>query len=260
MFDKVEKLFEVAGTADKAELGILNNAVIDRMNAYKKEPTKAHKQDWDAAKDGLKEIIERLWPVYFPEAAAASGDAGIFHRQKDAFAWLKEKGYKVSSGKFSNDCNNGKVTLQPGGKAILLADLVKYAATLDIDSKKMASAEQRSAQKDELDIDIKKEQLKKIQAENRKEDRRWILREESEEQAAALLVILRDTLRHHGNEQTHPVILAAGGDPSRALEVEAAIQQIFTLAFNEIANSREFNVLFGEVEGDDGGYEMDDFE
>jgi hypothetical protein len=235
-FDKVKQLHEAAQGSDKAEISLLHNAVLSGMNAYKDHSTRANKQNWDAAKEGLADLVNKLWPKYFPGDAVAT-DPMRFDRQKDALAWLHAKGYKVSAGKFSNDWNGGKVRVLSG--SVLFSDLLTYATRLDVDHKKVASADQRQAKKDELDIRLKEEQLKRIEQENRKDDARWTLKQDATDQAVALLVLLRATLRHHASTRTPLVIIACGGDSSRAVETDAAIETIFSLAFNELAACRE---------------------
>lgn len=235
-FDRVKRLHEASSGQDKAEISLLHNAVLGRMSAYKDKPTRANKIDWDAAKEGLAALTNKLWPKYFPEDAVTQ-DPQRFERQKDALAWLHAKGYKVSAGKFSNDWNGGKIKVYQGG--VSFAALLEYAATLDVDHKKIANSEQRAARKDDLEIRRLEQQVEKAEIENRKEDVKWVLREASIDQAAALLILLRSALRHHFGVKTPVIIHAAGGDPTRAVELEAVLQETISAAFNEMAATRE---------------------
>lgn len=235
-FDRVKRLHEVSAGQDKAEISLLHNAVLGRMSAYKDKPTRANKIDWDAAKEGLADLTNKLWPKYFPEDAVTP-DPQRFERQKDALEWLRAKGYKVSGGKFSNDWNGGKVKVHQGG--VSFAALLEYAATLDVDHKKIANSEQRAARKDDLEIRQLELKNEKFELENRKEDSRWILRETATDSTAALLVLLRSALRHHFGVKTPVIVLAAAGDPARAVEVESVLQETISAAFNELASTRE---------------------
>jgi hypothetical protein len=235
-FDRVKRLHEASSGQDKAEISLLHNAVLERMSAYKDKSTRANKIDWDAAKEGLSDCTSRLWPKYFPEDSVIT-DPQRFERQKDALAWLHAKGYKVSGGKFSNDWNSGKVKVYQGG--VSFAALLEYAATLDIDHKKIANSEQRAARKDDLEIRRLEQQVEKGDIENRKDDVKWVLREASIDQAAALLILLRSALRHHFGVKTPVIIHAAAGDPARAVELESVLQETISAAFNEMAATRE---------------------
>lgn len=239
-FDQVQKLHEAATGTDKAELSLLHSAVIKAMAAYKEKSSAAHMKDWDAAKEGLAERVARLWPKYFP-AEAAGADPADFSRQKDALAWLHGKGYKVSAGKFSNDWNNGKLKIQQNRLA--LADLREYATGLDVDRKKVSGAEQRQARKDQLEIQVLEEKVRRSELENRKDDSRWTLKDDATDQAAALVVVLRNNLHHHASMQTPAVLVAAAGDNAHAPAVEAALLEIIAAAFNDLAASREARLI-----------------
>ncbi len=245
MFDKVEKLSQVTSTGDKRELVMLNNGMVQRMTTYNTSPTAAHLKDWQAAKEALRECVERLFPAYFPDEAAPT-DPQQFDRQKDARDYLVAKGYKVSSGKFSSDWNNGKVKVYQG--RVSLAALLEYATTLDVDHKRIATAEARQARKDSLEIEKLEIDIEAKKLANRKEDAKWVLKVDATDQSAAILVLLRDNLRHHASVRTAAAVLAAGGDPSRASEVEDVLQSIISDGFNDLAGSREAR-LIGLVDG-----------
>lgn len=244
-FDRVKKLHEAAQGNDKAEISLLHNAVLDRMNAYKERSTKSNKQDWDAAREGLAECVSRLWPKYFP-ADISEMEPEAFTKQKDALGWLIAKGYKVSGGKFSNDWNNGRVKVSQG--RVTMGALMEYAATLDVDHKKIANAEQRAARKDELEIRLLEEKLRRAELENRKDDDRWVLREDADAHEAALVGVLRDTFRHRIYLDHAALLSAAGGDHERSAEFVAALQGFVDSAFNEVADGRQFEVEFEDEE------------
>jgi hypothetical protein len=102
-------------------------------------------------------------------------------------------------------------------------------------------------EKERLENKKLKLQIERMEIDNRKDDTKFVLRETAEDNTAALMIILRDTLRHHAGDSAPAIILAAGGDPSRAVEVEASLQDMITIAFNESAASHEFSVAFGEA-------------
>lgn len=244
-FDRVKRLHEAAVGNDKAEVSLLHNAVLERMNEYKNHSTASNKKDWDAAKQGLVEAVSRLWPKYFPEDSVST-DPQRFDRQKDALSWLHERGYKVSAGKFSNDWNGGKVRIRDG--VLSLADLLAYAATLDVDRKKIASAEQRAAKKDDLEIRLLEEKLRRAELENRKDDALWMLKEDAEAHEAALIGVLRDTFRHRIALDSSLLLAASGGDPDRSAEFIAALQDFVDGSFNEVADGKQFEVEFEDEE------------
>ena len=244
-FDRVKRLHESSNGQDKAEISLHHNAVLSRMSTYKDKPTRANKIDWDAAKEGLVECVDRLWSKYFPEDTVTP-DPQRFERQKDALEWLRAKGYKVSGGKFSNDWNGGKVKVHQGG--VSFAALLEYAATLDVDHKKIANSEQRAAIKEGLEIKLLEEKLRRAELENRRDDDRWSLKEEAEAHEAALMGVLADTFRHRVYLDHGMLLQAAGGDQERSPEFARALQDFVNSAFNEVADGRQFEV---EFEGED---------
>lgn len=245
MFQRVEKLRAVIGEHDKDELTTLHDAVIECMATYKKASTAANKRDWDAAKTGLQDCLDRLWPVYFPEEAAA--DPETFDKQKTAREYLIGKGYKVSAGKFSNDWNNGKVRIQRDGSC-RRADLLEYAETLSIDRERVANADERARRKEEAEIELLEEKLKGARMSNRKEDAKWILKEESEIQAATLIGLLQDSINHHLSLHQAHLLHTCGGDNGRVAEFAQALEDVVAGAFNELAGARRFDVEIEEEE------------
>jgi len=65
--DQVKQLLEVCSQAEGAELKVLHNAQIKCLRSYQDDPTFQRKKDWDAAKAGLDECVNRLWYRYFGE-------------------------------------------------------------------------------------------------------------------------------------------------------------------------------------------------
>jgi hypothetical protein len=236
---QIQRLHEVAEAGDKAELTVLHNAVIERMRAYQSGSTAANLKNWQAAKTALAETVVRLWPRYFP---AEPAEVTVFAQQKDARQWLLKNGFKVSAGKFSGDCREGKCLTQRD-KTIRLQDLKAYASSLSVDLSRSESDSDLTRQKAVLEIRRLEQQIEKSEIENRKDDRLWILRETATDHAAALIVQLRSSLRHHFGLKTPSVILASAGEPARAVEVEAALQETIAAAFNELASTREALIL-----------------
>lgn len=65
--DQIKQLLQVCSQSESAELKVLHNAQITCLKAYQQEPTYQKKRDWDAAKAGLDECVNRLWYKYFEE-------------------------------------------------------------------------------------------------------------------------------------------------------------------------------------------------
>jgi len=245
-FDKVKKLHEMAGANDKAEISVLHSAVLEGMNAYKAKATAANKKNWDAAKEGLEECVARLWPKYFPGEGELL-EPEIFTKQKDALEYLKNRGCKLSAGKFSKDWRNGAVRLQKD-KSVTRADLLAYAATLDLDQQALDEAQRRAARKDELEIEERELRVEKLRREKRKDDRDWLHRETVHEREGALIGQLLGEIRFQLGKIVPAVITISKGDHGRKTEVASALDEAAFAAFRALYETGEVDIVFEEDE------------
>jgi len=249
MFQRTQKLIDVVGPHDNAELDTLHNAVIEQMGAYKKASTAANKRNWDAAKAGLQECVDRLWPIYFPDEATA--DPEVFDTQKAALAWLHNQFGKPypSAGKFSQDIREG-LCLQQQNKTILRKDLKKYADIISHDKQAAAISASKAEERDELEIKLLKQKVEKGELENRKEDKNWIARDTVFEREGALVGQVLGESRYHFGRAVPALIHAAGGDPSRAPEVKKLLEETLFDAYRALYESGEVDMSFLEDDED----------
>ena len=158
--------------------------------------------------------------------------------------FIQPGGYGVSRSKFYEDCGRRRMIQQD--KSLLLSDLLAYAKseleTAKAENRPFAD-EEYSREMRELDLREKRASVNTKEKAAQKDNGLWMLRADATDQAAALVVLLRATLRHHVTSGTDAVILAAGGNPARAVEVEATIQEIIAKGFNDLACSREARLI-----------------
>lgn len=171
-----------------------------------------------------------------------------YKNRAEAYALLIQPGgYGVSRAKFYEDCARLRI-VQPD-KSLHLSDLLAYVKqelkASPVTGQSLGDVDQaREKEKEELrGLRLKNEKLEK---ENRKEDRRWMLRSEAEDHEAALVGLLRDTLRHLVRIQATSLLRTAGGSPSREPEFMQALLALVDHGFNELADAEEIEVEFAE--------------
>ncbi|HAS89825.1 MAG TPA: hypothetical protein DCS48_11060 [Desulfovibrio sp.] len=156
MQEELTKLFEVVSQLEKAELTVLNNAAVKTLSNYQADPTAKNKKDWDAAKKGLEEEINKLSKKHFSEQ---SETAEKFKNKSEVYRYLTEQGYKVSKSKVYND----KAGLLPNKDGeITLATVNNYIRSSGIKLK--AS----SAQEKQTSVELMKSKLESEDAGKRK--------------------------------------------------------------------------------------------
>jgi len=171
----------------------------------------------------------------------------VYKNKKAAHDYLVGKGYAISQRAFYNHCGDGKCAVQKN-KSILLVDLVDYIERhLNADQ---ASGDSALARRERLlEVQIKEEKLKKLSLEGRKEDERWLLKEESDERIAALLAISLEMVRQRFSIDSSRLVHSVGGDIERMPEFINQVEETIEAAFNDMAGGHEFDVVFNKVEG-----------
>jgi len=247
--DRLQKLLEVASDRDKAEITLVHNGHIETMRAYQAKPGKATKDDMAAARELLQETIDRLWQAYFPEEAPAP-EGERFKNRIQAHNWLQSQGYKISRGKFYNDCEAGFPAVHKDGP-VSRFQVLQYGQQLDVERRSIApvdlSAQREEAETRKAVADAKKAE---IQAEDlqREQDAKWLHRDEAWAQLAALIGSLRDTIRHQFHVGSAHLIHLSGGDPTRAPEVYEGMEEILAKAFNDTLAAGRIEGMFDRQE------------
>ncbi|RQW89900.1 MAG: hypothetical protein EHM79_02010 [Geobacter sp.] len=253
MFDRAKKLFDhpEVTAADKAELGIANNARNDTMRTYQQRPGKDTKADKDAARLDLEETIARLWPRYFPEEAPVP-EGERFKNRKQALNWLQAQGYKISQGKFYQDCEAGFPAIHKDG-SVSRYQAMQYGQQLDVERRSSPEDSYVDKDKDEARKLKAEADIKEMQAEQarRELDRNWINRDETWAQMAALVGTLRDSARHHFHVGQAHIIHLAGGDTTRGPEVYEGAEEILAKAFNEVLSAGRIEAVFEEMKDEE---------
>lgn len=171
------------------------------------------------------------------ETKAAPADAGAerFTSRKQALEWLRASGYKVSQGKFYQDCAAGYPFVNRDG-SVSKFQVLEYGQKLDLQAKSAAAVAAASREWDDRQIKANAE-IAEMKAERmrREEDRFWLHAVDAWAQVAALVGALRDNIRHQLFIGQREIVQVAGGDQDRSQEVSDFCDQLVARAFNETA-------------------------
>jgi hypothetical protein len=244
MTDRFEKLLEIATEQEQIELKVLHNALIETVKAYKSNPSASNKKNWDAARIGLDEIIERYWSKYFQEEPA-------FKDRSEAVKYLQEQGYKVKKSKVYADAKKGLLRVQHDGR-VLKVDLKAYAiSTLDkVNKQDEALAEQRTVTKVEKQIEKTDAQIDRLRFDLEREMGKYIPKGDFEMEIAARAAVLDIGIRHWIQSFVEELIYICGGDPKAAGEIIEKGNETLDKLMNDFASTKKFQVI---ILGDESG-------
>ena len=121
----------------------------------------------------------------------------------------------------------------------------------------------KAEEREDLEIRKLKLDVESKEMANRREDDRWLQKDEAWLQMAALIGTLRDALRHQCHVATARILILAGNndrdcphckgeikaEPSRGPEVYEGLAEIIARAFNEVLERGRIETLFiGETD------------
>lgn len=179
-------------------------------------------------------------------------EAERFKNRKQAFNWLREQGYKVSQGKFYQDCLTGFPIIQRDGsvsryQVMEYGDQLKLERAIDSLSPTSSPApplREHEMRKIKADADIAEMKAKRLRQE---EDEEWLHAADAWATLAALMGTLRETIRYVLDKGQREIVHVAAGDQARSTEVFEHIDILINQAFNQVADGK-INVIFGKSE------------
>jgi hypothetical protein len=241
--DKLTQLLEVADQPDQAELKILHNAQISCAKAYHEEPTLARKRDWDAAKAGLQEAIDRLWLKY------AGSDESMPADYRSAAEYLRRSGYKIGKSKLGKDYRRGLIPRQESG-VFLPRDLERYAQAVGLerlatDAPALDEVGNLQETKTRREIEKLEEEIRRRRFEYERETGRYIERERLELELAARAAALDSGLRTKLKSKAKLWVAMVQGRPEHTPALMQDILSTLDETMNEFARMDRFHVIFG---------------
>jgi len=164
-----------------------------------------------------------------------SGTAERFKNRKEALIWLKDSGYKISQGKFYQDCAAGYPVVHKDG-TVSKFQVLEYGQRLDSVKKEneaaMIAAREYSERKEKADAEIAEMKAEKMR---REENKHWLYAGDAWAQVAALIGTLKDAIRHELFAGQRELVEMAGGDQDRSQEIFEHADQLVARAFNKVA-------------------------
>lgn len=171
-----------------------------------------------------------------------------FASRKLAMEWIRQKGGKVSQGKFYQDCAEGKVLVYPD-KSVSRASTAEYLLRLQRPIAPVLDSMDRTQQKERLELERLQLEVEKLRRIARADDRRWMRMEDHCAQVAVILTMLRDNLQHYGQQSATELAHICRGDVNLApLLVDGMAELVLGRAYNELAGQLIEHGMFTEEE------------
>lgn len=255
MIDRLQKILAVASESDGAELKTAHNANVIAMRAHGTAPSAATVANKNATREDFEATLSRLEGKYFPEEQPAP-EGERFANRVQALNWLRAQGYKISQGKFYQDCKAGFPFIHRDG-TISRYQTMQYGQQLDVSARSVPQFDQ-SARREDLEIRKLAAEVEEKELKARREDARWMNREDAWAAVAALLSTAMDNLRHELYEGQGLVLHVACGGlkcpqcetiipiPDRGIEVFEATMEMVGKGFADLAGAR-IEGMFAEI-------------
>jgi hypothetical protein len=240
--EQLEKLLGAVDEADLLELQILQSAVESTRSAYQTTTTASNKKDWDVAREGLQETIDRLWPRYMVQ------DERLDNR-KAVLSYLNENGYSLSQGKLYADAKKGLLKLQPD-KSVLMSSVEAYVSNpgsglVKHDEAGQSKKDQEKSQK-KLDhqLSILATKDAKASFDFDKEKGLYLLREDFELELASRAAVLETGFKHRFKSKVGEWIQMCGGSQDKRSALLDDMLKELDIQLNEFATTDKFQVMF----------------
>lgn len=256
MKEKIEKLKQVAGKMEKAELVVFSNANTRTLQAYNETPTAACKKDWDMAAEGLRQIVSRLWQKYFTNEK-------IYKNRKVLLEELNATGYRISAGKLSQDSHrlpsDGGLRVEKDGtirRSSVEAWLAHPKGGGKIAARKGLADETDQEEMDGLQAEKLRREVSILRTKDdrerlayEREQGRWLPRDDFQMELAGRAGVLDVRLAYHFNISADKLIELVGGDQEhRGILIQELIK-IKNQALAEFCSTGTYQVMMiGEDE------------
>lgn len=236
MDDRIQELEE---KSKRSERDILVIAKAKAQQAVNSDPSSANLAALEKATRMLAEYDARMNP-----------SEPSFDNRIEAVNYLKRQGYKIGKSKLYGDCKKGLLRLQDDG-SVLDSDLKKYVRKADLQQlSTMPDA-------DPQDTLIRKaeEELEKLRIQNKilriqldEKLGKYVSRADFDLEFASKIAILKSGLEHMVYSYAFEwVEIVIDGEPeTSAQRLIDRIKQNLERQFNDFANLKKFQVVFGE--------------
>lgn len=247
--ERLQKLLDAVDETDRLELSILQTAVESTRNAYQQSSSASHKKDWDAAKEGLREALDRLWSGYMVKEER-------FENRKAVLEYLNENGYSISQGKLYGHAKKGLLKLQ-ADKSVLKSSLEAYIDNPEsglIRHAEVGQGEEDKAKHDEkfeYEVSILRTKDAKTKFDFEKEQGKYILKDEFEMEVSARAAVLDSGLSYWIKSNVAEWIQVCGGNQEKRSELLQMMLEGKDQRLNEFATTDRYQVMFVDVEDEE---------
>lgn len=169
-----------------------------------------------------------------------------FKNRREALSWLQARG-QISRSKFYDDCSSGVITIYPD-KTVSMFDVALYAEKHFTPARNSLVSGDMSRERERLEIEKLRLEVSKLEIETRRDDDKWILKEEAYTQMAAIFGVLRDALRHQFYSGAATIVQACGGEQKRVMELYELCEEIIGRGFNQVADMGRIQGVFVRAE------------
>jgi hypothetical protein len=109
MSDPLQELLGLADQPDQIELTMAHNGLVQSMKAYRAQPGKSTKQDYDAARQLYTEVVERLTTKYLsaPSPDSLADPTGPWKTRAAVLRYLQSAGWQIEKQTFYNHTKPG---------------------------------------------------------------------------------------------------------------------------------------------------------
>lgn len=166
-------------------------------------------------------------------AAASDISAERFANRKQALNWLNAQGYKISQGKFYQDCAAGFPPMHTDG-SLSRFQVMQYGQQLDLATRTAAvqQGDEASRRKEAAEAEIAEMKAERMR---REEDKEWQHADDVWAFVAAIFGTLKESFTHHVHSEAAAIVHVAGGSNERVHEVYEFVMDVFAKACNEVA-------------------------
>jgi hypothetical protein len=230
-----QQILDQLSVEEKALYTVYNNAASRNIRDYNADATAARRKNLEESLSALREMVEDLQGKYGDKGGPANDER--FRNRKQALDWLRLQGYKISQGKFYQDCAAGNPATARDG-SLSRYHVVLYGQGLDVERRGEPESACYAAEKERLEVEKLRYEVARREMEARREDGRWMMRDDAWMAIAALLGTLIDSLRHHFHVNQDRLVYLAAGEHGRGPEVYTGCEEIMAAAFNEVSGRR----------------------
>jgi hypothetical protein len=163
--------------------------------------------------------------------------SATFKTRNAAYEWLKAEGYKITHTAFYNDCKSGVIGVNKDG-SVSRHKVALYAQTKDAGVVQVLSL---TAKKEELTVEKLQLEVDQKKREARKDDDRWLYRDEAYAQMAAFFGTLIESLNHHFMVAMDEMVDTLDGNISLKEQGYELAEDIIGRACNEVCAMGQIN-------------------